>query len=180
MTTIPDSFRSAHCRTRWWIGIVVGTALSLGLAGCGSQKAAPPSSTNPTFTLSEYGIKLDRAALPSGSITLTANNSGSEEHEIVLVKASAVANLPTKTDGSVDEDKIPESDKVGEIGNIAAHSSKSAPFQLKPGRYVAFCNIVDTMGTGMMNGSQTTGIMNGMGSGHVHFALGMHQIVTVN
>ena len=182
MTTVTRPTGFARRRTLSWTGIVVGTALSFGLAGCASQKATPHSTASPTFTLTEFGIKLDRAVLPSGTVTVRAENSGNEEHEIVLVKASAVDELPTKADGSVDEDKIPESDKVGEIEHIAAHTTKSAPFQLKPGTYVAFCNIVDTMDTGMMNGnSQTnTGMMSDdMGGGHVHFALGMHQVVTV-
>ncbi len=157
------------------------------LAGCGSNKvAAPPpssstsvtssvadaSATDRTFMLNEFTIKLGSQSLPSGKVFLTANNVGNEEHELVLVRASSVTDLPTKADGSVNEDKIAESDKVGEIAHVMSHQTKSSNFQLDPGTYVAFCNLIDQMGTGsMMNGN--------MGSGHVHFARGMYQLIVV-
>lgn len=166
-------------------------AVSVTLVGCGSDKAATPKRSNPTFTLSEFSIKLDQPSLPAGTVTLTADNVGAEEHEIIFVKASAVADLPTKTDGSVDEEKIAKSDLVGEIGNIPAHGSKTATFKMASGTYIAFCNIVNQMGPGGMTGSSTStgnsslgGMMNTesnatMGSGHAHFVMGMHQLITV-
>ncbi len=104
---------------------------------------------------------------------LTANNVGSEEHELVLVKASAVSDLPTKADGSVDEDKIAETNKVGEIAHVMSHETQSSTFQLEPGTYVAFCNLIDQK---MGSGSMMNGDMNG---GHVHFARGMYQLIVV-
>ena len=181
---IPPSSPRAHLRARYRSGVVIGlvAAGSVALAGCGSDKAATskqsnPTSkqSNPTFTLNEFTIKLDRPTLPRGKITLTVNNVGREEHELVLVKANAVSELPTKSDGSIDEEKIPASAKAGEIGHVAAHGTGSAAFDLAPGSYVGFCNIIDKMGA---MGSMGSGTMMG-GSGHVHFALGMHQLITV-
>ena len=171
---IPPSSPRAHLRVPI---VVIGliAAGSVALAGCGSDKAATSKQSNPTFTLNEFTIKLDRPALPQGKITLTVNNVGREEHELVLVKANAVSELPTKSDGSIDEEKIPASAKAGEIGHVAAHGTGSAAFDLAPGSYVAFCNIIDKMGA---MGSMGSGTMMG-GSGHVHFALGMHQLITV-
>lgn len=158
-------------------------ALATAAVGCGSDTTATATAkpTGPTFLLSEFVVKLDRATLPHGKVTITANNAGGEEHELVLVKAAALSDLPTKPDGSVDEDKIPESDKAGEIDHVRAHESKSATLDLAPGTYVAFCNIIDGMGaSGMMPGHNTPStMMGGASSGHVHYASGMHQIVTV-
>jgi hypothetical protein len=42
----------------------------------------------------------------------------------------------------VDEDKIPEPDQMGEIEDIAVKTDKSKTFDLEPGDYVAFCNVV--------------------------------------
>ncbi len=167
---------------------VFAVGVPLVLAGCGSDKVAAPSSapasvatgtaTDRTFVLNEFTIKLGSKSLSSGKVLLTANNVGSEEHELVLVRASAVTDLPTKADGSVDEDKIAETDKVGEIEHVMSHQTKSSSFQLDPGTYVAFCNLVDQMGTGsMMNGNMGSG--TNMGSGHVHFARGMYQLIVV-
>jgi hypothetical protein len=153
-----------------------------------SDKVAAPSSapasvanasaTDRTFVLNEFTIKLGSQSLSSGKVLLTANNIGNEEHELVIVRASAVTDLPTKADGSVDEDKIAETDKVGEIEHVMSHQTKSSTFQLDPGTYVAFCNLIDQMGTGsMMNGNMGSG--QNMGSGHVHFARGMYQLIVV-
>ena len=168
--------RRLRLRPVFAIGFALGVSLVLG--GCGSDKLAGPSSVTSatgadrTFVLNEFTIKLGSQSLSNGKVLLTANNVGDEEHELVLVRASAVSDLPTKADGSVDEDRIAESDKLGEIEHVMPHQTKSSTFQLNPGTYVAFCNLVDQMGTGsMMNAN--------MGSGHVHFALGMHQLIVV-
>jgi hypothetical protein len=103
--------------------------------------------------------------LHSGTVTLTANNVGGEEHELVIVRAASVDSLPTMPDGSVDEDKIAESDKMGEIEDVAAQTEKSKTFDLPAGDYVAFCNVVDKM---------TDMTTDGEDSGHVHYSSGMH------
>jgi hypothetical protein len=153
---------------------VFAVGVPLVLAGCGSDKLAAPSSAPPsvasatatdrTFVLNEFTVKLGSQSLSSG--------------KVLLVKAAAITDLPTKADGSVDEDKIAETDKVGEIEHVLAHQTKSSTFQLDPGTYVAFCNLIDQMSTGsMMNGNMGAG--QNMGSGHVHFAQGMYQLIVV-
>jgi len=116
------------------------------------------------FRLDEWTITADAAELPSGSQTITALNTGHHTHELVIVAAADVAALPTKDDGSVDEQAL-ESVTVGEIADVKAGSTKGATFDLAPGTYVAFCNITDTMGMGHME--------------HNHFDLGMHTTFTV-
>ena len=166
-------------RSHFRLLVVAVASLAFLSTGCSSDTTATGSTpSGPSFTLSEFTVKLDRPALPTGKVTLTANNVGGEEHELVLVRASTIADLPTKSDGSVDEDKIAAADKVGEIDHVAVRGHKSADFTLTPGTYVAFCNIVDQTGSGAMMGNGAPGTMMG-GMGHVHFANGMHQIVTV-
>ncbi len=178
-----DSPRTLPSRGRLRVRpVLLISAFALGvpliIAGCGSDKVAPPRSaasataTDRTFILNEFTIKLASSTLAGGKVLLTANNVGMEEHELVLVRASAVSDLPTNADGSVDENKIAETDKVGEIEHVMSHETKSGTFQLDPGTYVAFCNLIDQMGTGSMMNSD----MNG---GHVHFARGMYQLITV-
>lgn len=152
--------------------IAVAGLVLVAVTACSNNDAATPS--GPRFRLSEFAITLNRSSLPSSKVAVTADNVGAEEHELVMVKAASVADLPTKTDGSVDEDRIPEADKIGEIDHVAARSHKTAEFTLAPGTYIVFCNIVDQMGSGMMGGGT---MMSGM-RGHVHFAAGMHEVVT--
>jgi hypothetical protein len=110
-------------------------------------------------------------------VQITATNNGSETHELVVVRASDAASLPTNSDGSVDEDKIPEADKAGEIPDLAAAKTATKTLDLPAGYYVAFCNLVDEMG----NGDTGRGHMgNGSGMGHVHYRLGMVTRFTVN
>lgn len=167
------------------IGIV---GMALVFAACGSSSKSTASSPDNTFTLSEFTVIPPANALSAGTVSLTADNVGGEVHELVIVRAESSAVLPMKSDGSVDEDKIPASDKIGEIEKVAGRSQKTQTFDLTSGTYVAFCNLVDTMSsdttmmgsdTTMMNG--TSSPMGGMdsGTGHVHFAKGMHVTFTV-
>jgi hypothetical protein len=154
---------------------IVGAALVF--AACDSSKNGSSSSASEnTFALSEFTVIPPTNTLHSGRVTITANNVGGEVHELVIVRAASAEALPTKSDSSVDEDKIAETDKVGEIENVAARSHKSKTFDLAAGTYVAFCNIIDNMtGSSMMNGSGM-----GSGTGHVHFSEGMHVTFTVS
>lgn len=190
--------------------IALVAAAVLLLAACGADKStstgssgtAGAGSAQPTFVLSEFKITLD-GTIPVGQVNIKIDNQGGEQHEVVIVAAQAAGALPKKADGSVDEDKIPEGDKVGESGDVPARTAITKSFTFRPGTYVAFCNIVDDMGmTGstMMNGANnggnkppmnngpmgnnsngTTmgGTTNGSGPGHVHFAQGMHTTFTV-
>ena len=43
--------------------------------------------------------------------------------------------------GDVDEEAIPEADKVGELGEVHPGKTVKKDFKLSPGTYVVFCNI---------------------------------------
>ena len=157
------------------IAALVGAVLGLGACGSSAESSSSPSAPN-TFKLSEFKIVPPANALHAGKVKVIADNVGGEVHELVLVRADSPDALPMKSDGSVDEDKIAESDKVGEIADVAPGSQKSKTFDLAPGTYVAFCNVTDSMaGTTMMGDSHS-----GMGMGHVHFAQGMHITLEVS
>lgn len=166
-------------------GLTLLALLALGACGSGSRSNATSASSKPnTFTLSEFTIVPPDQALHAGSVTITADNVGGETHELVIVASKASADLPMKSDGSVDEDRIPDAQKVGEISDVPAHTTRSKTFDLKPGAYVAFCNVIDSIGSGMMGGT-SSGMMGGGSSGmmggttpmphggHVHYALGI-------
>jgi hypothetical protein len=163
---------------------IAAIVASLFSTGCASKapfdsSGASSASTSdpPTFVVSEFKVESSSQMLPSGEHNITVSNIGGAVHELVFVKANSVSVLPTKPDGSVDEDKIADADKVGEIEGIAVGSTKSKSFNLTPGTYVAFCNLIDNSehmtGNKMMAGSATM-----MGT-HVHFALGMSKVITV-
>jgi hypothetical protein len=140
-------------------------------SGGGTTRTVQPRAGQ--FRLDEWSITADQPTLRPGRETITAANVGHHTHELVIVKATDAASLPTKSDGSVDEARLDQV-KVGEIADVPAGTSRQKTMQLSPGSYVAFCNIVGAMGMG-------NGPMGQMGGGMqpVHFALGMHTSFTV-
>lgn len=171
----------------------IGALALLLVAGCGTEStgsnsvAAPSGDTAGTFVLSEFKITLD-GTIPAGQVTVAIDNQGGDTHELVIVAADKVDALPRTSDGSVDEDKIAEADKVGERADIAGRTSTTATFTFEPGTYVAFCNLIDDMGMAggtvgdgndMPMGGNTNGTMMDGAAGHVHFAEGMYTTFTV-
>lgn len=150
-------------------------ALGIAVAGCGSSAGTGsqdgPSASATAFILQEWSIIAPTTQIRAGDVVVTATNEGTDTHELVIVRADDTVSLPTKSDGSVDEDKIPESAKPGEIADIKAGATVTKTINLAPGNYVAICNLVDTMGQGdgMGNGSG----MGGGQMGHIHYQLGM-------
>ena len=159
-----------------------GSTMSDGTGGGGMGSGG--SSAPTTFELREWAVTPPTAPLAAGAVDVTATNTGSETHELVVVRGDA-ASLPTLADGSVDEDAIPEADKAGEIPDVAPGTSATATLDLPAGDYVAFCNIVDQMGDGGMgtdgmgDGGMGGGGTGNGGMGHVHYRLGMVTQFTV-
>lgn len=146
-------------------------ALALVATACGGMGASSTVQSKPgQFHLDEWSITADQTQLSAGRQTITATNVGHHAHELVIVKAADAASLPTKADGSVDEAQL-DRVTVGEIADLPAGASRHKVFNLRPGSYVAFCNIVGGMGMG-------NGMMGGME--HVHFDAGMHTEFTVS
>ena len=170
--------------------LILVVVLAALLAACGSDGGSTDSggtdaagvSAPGTFVLDEWSVAAPTDPIQAGSVRITAVNQGTEAHELVVVRAEDAASLPTKADGSVDEEAIAEADMPGEIPDVAAGDSASATLDLPAGDYVAFCNLVDEMGTsgtgGGGMGSGGSG-MGGGGMGHVHFQLGMSVAFTV-
>lgn len=156
--------------------MLTAVAVTVTLAACGSDGNATGNTTTTaranTFVLTEWSVTPPSAPFQAGSIRITAKNGGGEAHELVIVRAKDAASLPTASDGSVDEDKIPEADKVGELADVPMGKTATKTFDLPAGQYVAFCNLVDEMG--MSGGGM------GSGMGHVHFQLGMITAFTVS
>ncbi len=152
----------------------IGSTVAACGTGGGTASQAASTASPTAFVLQEWSITAPTTQIRAGNVLVTATNRGSETHELVFVRADDVAALPTKSDGSVDEDKIPEADKPGEIADIAAGTTISKSIDLPAGNYIAICNLVDTMGNGGMGTSgMGNGGMDGGQMGHVHFRLGM-------
>jgi uncharacterized cupredoxin-like copper-binding protein len=117
------------------VAMVGGTMLWGGCSGDSTKSVG--------VDLQEFSIKPSTGNAKPGEVEFDVNNVGGTTHEFVVVRASDAASLPTKADGSVDEDKIAEADKLGEIEDIEVKGSEKKTFDLEAGDYVLFCNIVD-------------------------------------
>ena len=107
--------------------LLLTAALGSAVAACGSgggtRSQGTPTPSPTAFVLQQWSITAPTTQLHAGNVVVTATNRGSETHELVIVRADDPASLPTKSDGSVDEDKIPEASKPGEIADIKAGPS---------------------------------------------------------
>jgi hypothetical protein len=116
---------------------------AIGVEGDGrlAAAAAPPKVK---VQLIEFQVKPALSFVAKGKIKFVVKNAGTETHEFVIVRGADPAALPTKADGSVDEDQIPKSDQVGELEKIKKGKTKSKTFKLSAGPYILLCNTVDT------------------------------------
>lgn len=134
------------------IWVTIAALVSMGLSACSSSSDGLPSAS--TVTVSEWIVQPKPAEVKNGQVKITADNVGSEDHELLVFRGSK-ADLPLKPNGSVDEDAA-EENVVGEISDIAAGSTKSKTFDLElVGEYTIFCNIEHEAVTGMDDGSDT-------------------------
>lgn len=136
-------------------------------AGCGSDSGTTTTTENESeaaatagggaggatlsIKMGEFFFGPKNTAAHAGPTTIEAPNEGSVEHELVVFKTNMdPAKLPTEAGGGVDEEKM---DKIavsaGEIPDVEAGETKSAQFELTPGRYVIFCNLPGHYASGM-------------------------------
>lgn len=97
--------------------------------------------------MGEFFYKPDSVSAKAGAVTINAANVGDEPHELVLAKTDdAPADLPTSSDGTVDEAGL---DVPGEIESIDGGVDGTVTLDLAPGKYVMFCNLPGHYTSGM-------------------------------
>ena len=100
-----------------------------------------PGASGPVFdvTIRDFKVRPSSPTAPAGVVTLSVSNIGPTTHEFVVVRTDLPdGELPIGADGlSVDENRL---DDVEEIEGIEDGSTEQVAVQLKPGRYVFFCN----------------------------------------
>jgi hypothetical protein len=133
-----------------------GTALggTAGTAVGGTATAAPPkceSVGNSNIADRTVQVRLDEwtitpapATSEAGRIHFELGNVGEDPHELVIVKTDDPDALPTGSDGAVEQERLPDGAFIGEVEPFPAGGTCRGTFDLKPGRYALFCNIVET------------------------------------
>ncbi|MEA2931817.1 MAG: hypothetical protein QOI56_602 [Actinomycetota bacterium] len=132
---------------------------------CHADGGIDSASTTPTpmtVDLEEWTVSPAPLAVAAGPVRVTARNRGTEKHEVVVVRAP-IDRLPV-ADGAVDEEGLPAGALVGEIEAFDAGGTCTTTFDLSPGTYSFFCNVVETEADGTRES---------------HFEKGMVSAVTV-
>ncbi len=120
---------------------------ALGLSGCGSTRAS--AATEHAVPVSERDFHITApSVLSSGTVTLRIHNDGPDQHELIVVPGT-LSSLPLRADGlTVDEEAV-EASEPGSLEPGEPGSTRDLTLQLKPGRYVFFCNMEGHFMAGM-------------------------------
>jgi uncharacterized cupredoxin-like copper-binding protein len=84
----------------------------------------------------EYFMTAVPDSVSAGSVTFSAKNTGTKEHEMVVLKTDESADS-LKVTG----DKVSEDTSVGEVAETPEGKSGTLTVDLEPGNYVLVCNI---------------------------------------
>lgn len=95
------------------------------------------------------GIDVDKATVPAGWVTFDVTNASKDIiHEMILAPLTAdETELPYVADENrIDEEKA---GYLGEVSELDAGKGGSLKVELKPGKYILFCNIPGHFISGM-------------------------------
>lgn len=128
-------------------GSTGGSGGSTGSTGASGGSTGASGGSTIDVTVQEYAILPAQASATAGDVTFDVANTGPKEtHEFVVIRTDiAATDLPTKADGSVDEEAN-GLEGIDEIEDIAVGDTPSLTVSLQPGSYVFICNIVNTKG----------------------------------
>ena len=124
------------------IGGAAGSASASGTSECSPVGDSSKAHTTVNVTLDEYSVNPDPDEVVAGFVHFEAENVGKEAHEMVVVRAASAAALPVGDDMRVSEDDLTEGALVGEIEAFPAGQTCDGTFDLDPGTYVLFCNLL--------------------------------------
>lgn len=130
------------------IGSAAALVATIAVAlAAGPQIAAAGSSGQIMFKLQEFKITPRPAEVKAGSVLIKARNVGVGQHELVVARTTrAPDNLPTDKLGSVKEGAI---NVIGEVSETQPGKTGQTTLNLKPGKYVMFCNVAGHYSLGM-------------------------------
>lgn len=139
---------------RWLVGVVA--VLMLVASACGNKDSGKQETkggsgdAGPSVKVQErdFAITLD-GSVPAGKVSFKVRNNGPSTHEFVIFRSDLEAGkLPTKSDGTVDEEGAGV-EHVDELEDIGSGKSKTLSADLTAGKYVAICNIAGHYAAGM-------------------------------
>ena len=159
------------------MSLVAGTVLALALAsGCGSSSKSNASGSTTTSGGTVVHVNLvdtkglngpmkliaDKSTVPAGKVTFIIKNTGTIEHELVVLKMTgneAWNTMPVTYAGDPPAPVNSGGDKVSEANdeldtgsNLAPGTTRTMSGTLAAGSYALVCNIAKHYGLGMRAG----------------------------
>ncbi len=123
-----------------------GSASGSGVAVCDPFGNSANADTTVTLTLAEFSVTPDQPSAPAGTVHFAIENAGAEVHEVVVVRAASIQELPLDGDGALDEAALEPGALVGEVEGFPAGETCDGTFELTAGDYVLLCNLVEEEG----------------------------------
>ena len=133
-------------RRHRWTGAQRGTLASLVLLACAATGCMASSGaaveTRINVTMKDFGIKVDRRVVPAGEVELHVHNRGPSTHEINVDRwAGRSGHISLQKDGVTADEAAPHLKRIDSIEQVDLGATKDLVVNLKPGKYVLWCNL---------------------------------------
>lgn len=129
-----------------------GTGVATGEADCNEVGAGRLADSELDVVLDEWRVDPEADSVAAGTIEFELSNVGEDEHEFAVTKGASIDDLPLAGDDTVDIPLLEEQGEfVGEVEAFPSGGECAGTFDLEPGRYVLFCNLVHEEEDGVEN-----------------------------
>jgi uncharacterized cupredoxin-like copper-binding protein len=90
----------------------------------------------------DFGIKVSRHSVRAGLVVLHVTNDGPSTHEInVDLSRYQAGKIPLQRDGLTAAEDARGLHRIDSIEQVNLHRTEDLTLDLKPGRYVLWCNL---------------------------------------
>jgi uncharacterized cupredoxin-like copper-binding protein len=119
--------------------LAAAVAVSLAFGGCGSESTHTGGQPTARISEGDFHISVPKRLSP-GEQVLTVHNDGPARHELIVVRVKE-GELPMRRDGvTVDEEAVKRRE-AGALEPGLPGATRQLRVDLRPGRYVFFCNM---------------------------------------
>lgn len=120
------------------VSLTAGMALMAISCATAASPTAPAGPTTVNADLKEFSITLDKTTVPAGTVKFIVKNSGTIDHEFVVLDTDTPAADLTVEGSTVPEDALTV---VNELEDIAVGATPTLEVDLDPGHYAIICNV---------------------------------------
>lgn len=129
-----------------------GTHSGSGVAGCAPVGAGRLADAEVHVELDEWRVSPDTDGVAAGTIEFEITNAGEDEHELAITRGRSADALPLDDDETVEIPALEDQGLfVGEVEAFPPGEECTGTFDLEPGRYVLFCNLIHEEEEGVEN-----------------------------